>query len=154
PMLASNPGRQWRPQELLAISFQHPLVFAPGTRFDYSNTNTVLLGLVVEKVSGQSLKAYLQEHILKPVGLTHTVFPTGAEMPTPHAGGYTGPPWIARGVADAPDWTPSWGWAAGAMISTLGDLRKWTRVLAAGTLLKPETQRQRLQFLPAVGEGE
>jgi D-alanyl-D-alanine carboxypeptidase len=153
-MIGSNPGRQWSPQELLDISFQHPLVFAPGTQFDYSNTNTVLLGLVVEKVSGQSLQAYLEEHILKPLGLTHTLLPTGAEMPSPHARGYTGPPWIPSGVVDATDWNPSWGWAAGAMISTLGDLQIWTRVLATGTLLKPETQRQRLEFLPAPGEGE
>ena len=152
--LYKDPGRQWTSQELLALSFSHPLEFPPGTKFDYSNTNTVLLGVVVEKVSGQALKAYLDEHILEPERLTGTSYPSGAEIPTPHARGYTGPPWVPSGTADATDWSPSGGNAAGAMISTLEDLRAWTQAVATGKLLKPETQKQRLEFLPAPGEGE
>lgn len=151
--VGSDPLRPWTPQELLAISFSHPPVFAPGTQFDYSNTNTVLLGLVVEKVSGQSLGTYIDRHIARPEHLQHTVFPTDAAFPSPHAQGYTN--WDPRQpIANATDWNPSWGGAAGAMISTLDDLRTWTRDVAAGKLVKPATQRDRLQFLPAPGEGE
>ncbi|MGD9653306.1 MAG: serine hydrolase domain-containing protein, partial [Candidatus Dadabacteria bacterium] len=86
--LAQEPFRQWTQQELLEISFSHPPLFAPGSAFDYSNANTVLLGLVVEKVSGQALGSFIEENILEPLGLTHTVFPAGAEIPSPHSHGY------------------------------------------------------------------
>ena len=152
PTLPSNPGRQWTPQELLTMSFNHPPRFAPGTEFDYSNTNTVLLGLVIEKVSGQSIEAYLDANILGPERMAHTVFPTDAAFPSPHAQGYMTMP--DGEIVNTTDWNPSWGWAAGAMISTLDDLRTWIPDLATGTLLSPATQREREQFLPAPQEGE
>src|SRR5262245_56528950 len=67
--LPRQPFRQWTPPELLQVAFRHPLLFPPGTKFDYCNTNTVLLGLVVEKVSGQSLASFIEHNILKPEGL-------------------------------------------------------------------------------------
>src|SRR5262249_61935198 len=103
--------RKWTPQELLEVSFRHPLVFPPGSAFDYCNTNTLLLGLVVEKVSGQSLASFIEQNILKPEGMTHTVFPAGAEIPSPYAHGYFK---MADGkTLDATDWYPSLGWASG-----------------------------------------
>jgi D-alanyl-D-alanine carboxypeptidase len=151
--LAADPGRQWTVDELLAISFSRPLEFKPGTKFDYSNTNTVLLGRLVEQISGQSLSAYIDEHIARPEGLAHTVLPTDASFPAPHAQGYTDWGQPAGGIADATDWNPAWAWAAGAMTSTVDDLHTWARVLGTGKLLEPGTQRQRLRFRPAPGEG-
>ena len=136
PKMPEEPSRQWTPRELLEISFAHPLLFSPGTAFDYSNTNTVLLGLVVEAVSGQSLKTFVEENIIKPAGLTHTIFPVGGEMPSPHANGYIALP--DGKVVDATNWDPSWGWAAGNMISTLEDMRVWSRAFANGQLFSPE----------------
>ncbi|MBL8798858.1 MAG: beta-lactamase family protein, partial [Planctomycetia bacterium] len=86
--LPKQSARQWQPQELLAVAFRQPPLFKPGSAFDYSNTNTVLLGLVIEQVTGQPLASFIEQRILKPVGLSHTVFPAGAEMPSPHAHGY------------------------------------------------------------------
>ena len=151
PALPSQPQRQWTPQELLEISFSRPPLFAPGTEFDYSNTNTALLGLVVEKVSGQPLNAYIDEYITRPENLGHTSVPTDAALPSPHAHGYTKTP--DGESVDATDWNPSWGFGAGNMISTLDDLRVWVRDLATGTLLSPATQREREQFQPAPSEG-
>lgn len=129
--LTSDPQRPFTPQQLLAYSFRHPVMFQPGQKFFYSNTNLILLGLVVEKQSGQRLGDYIARHILDPAGMKHTLFPTGNEFPAPHAQGYTRQ--TANGKeADSADWNPSWGWAAGAMISTLGDLRTWARTVAAG----------------------
>ena len=136
PKMPEEPFRQWTPRELLEISFAHPPLFPPGTAFDYSNTNTVLLGLVVEAVSGQSLKSFIEENILKPAGMSRTVVPAGAEIPSPHAHGYLALP--DGKIVDATDWNPSWGWAAGNMISTLEDMRVWTRVLATGQLFSPD----------------
>ena len=77
---------------------------------------------VVQKVSGQPLHSYIHDHILAPLGMSHTSFPTTNAFPDPHAQGYTVQ--TADGKeATATDWNPSWGWAAGAMISTLDDMR-------------------------------
>ena len=70
-----------------------------------SNTNTVLLGLVVEKLSRQSLPDYIKDHILTPLGMDHTSFPTTNAFPEPHAQGYTGA--TAGGTeTTATDWNP------------------------------------------------
>ena len=124
--------------------------FPPGEGFEYCNTNTVLLGVVVEKVSGQPLHDYVRDHILTPLGMSHTSFPTTNAFPEPHAQGYTVQ--TADGKeAEATDWNPSWGWAAGAMISTLDDMHIWAPALATGKLLTPQTQAQRLQTVGAPG---
>ncbi|MEU9177702.1 serine hydrolase domain-containing protein [Streptomyces sp. NPDC048550] len=153
--LTSNPRRPFTPQELLAYSFKHPVLFEPNAKFYYCNTNLILLGLVVEKQSGQKLDAYINQKVVRPAGLRHTLFPVGAEFPTPHSQGYTDQTATGK-VEDAADWNPSWGWAAGAMISDLADLKTWARVLATGTLLKPATQAERLnvvEALPGTGYG-
>ncbi|MDX2602039.1 serine hydrolase [Streptomyces caniscabiei] len=148
--LLSDPSRSFTPRELLAYAFRHPNVFAPGEEFQYSNTNFVLLGLVVEKVGGKRFADFLRERVLRPAGLRRTLFPEGAgsrEFPEPHARGYTNQT-LSGEVEDATDWNPSWAWAAGAMISELRDLRRWAEVVATGTLLSPRTQRERLMTLP------
>jgi len=153
----SDLRREWTPRQLLAYSFSKPPVFAPGTSYDYSNVNFVLLGLVIQKVSHQPLATYIEQHILRPEHLTHTSSPAGAAFPSPHAQGYTDQtvecftsPKCGRTV-NATSWNMSPGWAAGAMVSTLGDLHRWARDVATGSLLTRATQKQRLRFIPAPG---
>jgi D-alanyl-D-alanine carboxypeptidase len=148
--LFSDPNRPFTPQELLNYAFAHPLVFAPGQGLLYCNTNYILLGLVIEKVSGLPLHQYLEQRVLQPLGLEHTNFPTDNAFPQPHAQGYTHQP-LDDSEAVATDWDPSWGWSAGAMISNLDDLRTWARALATGALLEPDTQAQRLETVSAPG---
>lgn len=141
--LFADPHRTFSPRELLGYAFARSAVFPPGQGFDYSNTNTVLLGLVVEKVSRQSLPRYIGRHILDALGMSHTSCPTATGFPQPHAHGYTR--YTANGAETAAtDWNPSWAWSAGAMISTLDDLRVWARTVVTGTLLSPAIQQQRL----------
>jgi D-alanyl-D-alanine carboxypeptidase len=149
-VLFADPRRTFTPRELLDDAFVQPNQFPPGEGFEYCNTNTVLLGLVVQKVSGQPLHSYIQDHILAPLGMSHTSFPTTNAFPDPHAQGYTVQ--TADGKeATATDWNPSWGWAAGAMISTLDDMRVWAPALATGKLLTPQMQEQRLQTVGSPG---
>ncbi|MFI1767793.1 serine hydrolase domain-containing protein [Streptomyces sp. NPDC020800] len=160
--LTSDPRRSFTPEELLGYSFKHPVLFPPGQKFSYSNTNLILLGLVVEKQSGQPLGTYIQRNILDPAGMKDTLFPVGAEFPSPHAQGYTNQTADGK-VADTAGWNPSWGWAAGAMISKQDDLRVWARTVATGQLpdgrwmISPATQRQRLVTpatpIPGAGYG-
>ena len=149
--LVADPYRNFTPQELLGYAFAEPMPFPPGEAYEYSNTNTVLLGLVVEKLSGQPLPDYIKDHILTPLGMDHTSFPTTNAFPEPHAQGYTDA--TADGSeTTATDWNPSWGWAAGAMISTLDDMHIWAPALATGKLLSPAMQAQRLQTLSIPGQ--
>ena len=138
------------PQELLGFAFTEPNTFPPGEGFGYCNTNTILLGLVVEKVSGQPLHDYIRDHISTPLGMSDTIFPTDNTFPEPHAQGYTIQTANATETT-ATDWDPSWGWAAGAMISTLEDMHIWAPALATGKLLTPQMQAQRLQTVGAPG---
>ncbi|MGY4980805.1 serine hydrolase domain-containing protein [Streptomyces sp. 900105755] len=153
--LTSDPQRSFTPGQLLGYAFRHPAMFRPGEKFSYSNTNLILLGLLVEKVSGQRLGDYLEQHVLKPAGLRHTLFPTGNEFPTPHAQGYTDQTATGK-VAETAGWNPSWGWAAGAMISDLDDLHTWAGTVATGVfpdgtaMVGPAVQKQRLTT-PATG---
>ncbi|MER6280212.1 serine hydrolase domain-containing protein [Streptomyces sp900105245] len=160
--LTSDPRRPFTPQQLLDYAFRHPVLFEPGQKFFYSNTNLILLGLVVEKESGQRLGDYFAQHILGPAGMKDTVFPTGSEFPAPHAQGYTDQTADGK-VAETAGWNPSWGWAAGAMISTLDDLHTWAPTVATGQLpdgrrmISPAMQEQRLVTpatpIPGAGYG-
>lgn len=148
----ADPEAGFTPQRLLGYVADQPLGFTPGSQFEYSNTNTILLGLVVEHVTGSSLSEVITERILEPLKLDHTRFPEGNELPKLHAQGYTNQ--TADGaVADATDYNPSWGWAAGGMNSTLDDLRRWLPALVNGELLSEETQRERLNTEP-LAEGD
>lgn len=143
--LFSDPNYVWTPEALVDLVRGEEPMFAPGTKTFYSNTNTVLLGMVIEQVTGEPIEDVLQQRIIEPIGLDGTVFATDASFPEPHAHGYT-----LQGVDDGvpvetTDWNPSWGWTAGAMISDLDDLLTWSEVLATGDgLLAPEWQQQRI----------
>jgi D-alanyl-D-alanine carboxypeptidase len=145
--LLSDPYRSFTPRGVLAYGMKHKNTFKPGAEFQYSNSNLVLLGLVIEKVTGQSLDRVIHERVLRPAHLHNTLFPTGSEFPEPHAHGYTDQT-LSGETEDATDWNPSWAWAAGAMISDLHDLRRWAKIVATGELLSPATQAQRLKTQP------
>ncbi len=130
------------PQQLLDVAFSHPPLFAPGSDYRYSNTNTVLLALVVEKVSGLPFGEYLRQNIFEPAGLSRTSYPDNGALPGPHTHGYLELP--DGPVVDATFWNPSWADAAGKIVSTTADLSRWARTLGTGALLKPETQALRL----------
>ncbi|MFF0794608.1 serine hydrolase domain-containing protein [Streptomyces spiralis] len=143
----ADTGRTFTDEELLAYAFKHPVAFPAGSQYQYSNTNTILLSMVVEKVTGQPFDRYLTRHVLKPAHLRHTFMPRGAEFPAPHAHGYTDQASDDGSITDATDWAPPGG-ASGVMISNLHDLRSWASTLAEGTLLSRATQAERLTMLP------
>jgi D-alanyl-D-alanine carboxypeptidase len=144
--LFSNPQRIWRPEELVQYGIADSPAFDPGTDFQYSNTNTVLLGLVLEQVSGEPIGDLYREGIIEPLGLQETSFPNAdPAFPEPHPQGYTLQGQDDGELVNATDWNPSWGWTAGAMISTVDDLLVYGRALGTGEgLLPPEQQDERL----------
>jgi D-alanyl-D-alanine carboxypeptidase len=135
----------WQPQQLVAIATTHPLYFPPGTAYHYSNTNFIILGMLLEKLTGRTVADLLQAKILRPLHLTHTLLPSGLGLPGPYLDGYTRLPGKST-VIDVTAQGASMDWAAGGMISTLEDLRVWAPVLATGRLLSPALQQQRLAW--------
>lgn len=149
--------RQWTPEQLVDFVRGTQPLFAPGKGWNYSNTNTVLLGMVVEKVTGQPISEVYQERILGPLGMTQSSFPTPGTngLPEPHLSGITNQGQPDGQTADATNWNPSYSFTAGEVISTLDDVRRWSIALRTGEgVLKPETQKQRLASLRSVVNGD
>ncbi|MGW9121402.1 serine hydrolase domain-containing protein [Streptomyces sp. NPDC055663] len=129
--------RYFAPRELLGIALQHKADFDPGEGWKYSNTNYVLAGLIVEKVTRHTLASEMDRRIIKRIGLHHTYFPApgDATIREAHPKGYY------RVSADAPlvdvtEIDPSWGWAAGQLVSTDSDLNRFFTALLSGDLLQ------------------
>jgi D-alanyl-D-alanine carboxypeptidase len=140
------PYREWKPQELLDVAFSHESPADPGEAWDYVNTNTVLLGLVVEKVSGLPVGAYFKKHIFEPLGMKNTFWPETNELPAPYAHGVTRQT-VDGSRADATDRSPSWGFTAGEVISNMADLKIWVQSYTMGTLISPEMQAERTTWV-------
>ena len=131
-------------EELLVILRRHPPDFLPGEGVHYSDTNYYLLGLIIEQLTGQQVGAAIDQRIVQPLRLTSTSYPTTPDMPEPYAHGYNAE--SNGALRDVTRSNPGAAGAAGAMLSTLDDLRLWTEALAHGALLSPTTQRERLQW--------
>ncbi|WP_425383303.1 D-alanyl-D-alanine carboxypeptidase [Rhodococcus ruber] len=143
--LFGDPTKPWTPEQLLDIVRGDPPNFAPGEKWEYSNSNLIALGLVVEQVSGQSLGDYITERITEPIGMSETSFPDGTDIPSPHLDGVTEQGQPEGQTTDATNWDPSWAWAAGAMISTLDDLEIWAKAIGTGEgLYDQQTQDVRM----------
>jgi D-alanyl-D-alanine carboxypeptidase len=149
--LLADPYKVWAPQELVVIAFKHPPYFAPGKGFHYSNTNTILLGLLIERLTGMAVEKVFQRNIFRPLGMHQSSLPplSSSAIPDPHAQGYMyGTDFTGKGpTLNVTDWNPSWGWAAGSAISTLHDLKIWAKALATGRLLSTATQKERLTWV-------
>jgi D-alanyl-D-alanine carboxypeptidase len=138
----ANPARAWAPRELLPFSFSHPLLFAPGSNYNYSNTGYVVLGLVVEAVTGKPLGQLLQERIFTPLGLTATTFPNDLVLGPDFVHGYASVPGLP-GLTDlSAILHPSWAWAAGAIVSNARDVTLFYRALFTGKLLRTAQLRE------------
>lgn len=172
--LDKEPHKAWTPQELLRIAFAHPVNAAPDTEFEYSNTNTVLLGLVIEKVTGMSASAAFEKRLFAPLGLKQTSLPLPADwkIPDPHPHGYQyltnfetvdsyAVPKAQLAAAldgklkplDFTDASPSWAWTAGGGISTAQDLATYVKEMVGGGLLNPAMQKVRMDSIREIGSG-
>jgi D-alanyl-D-alanine carboxypeptidase len=141
-------------EQAIAILRDHGPDFAPGEAVVYCDINYILLGVILETVSGRKAADVITEDLIEPLGLAGTRFPDTPEMPSPYAHGYYGGDNGTDPLQDVTRSQPNWPWTAGAMISTLEDLRVWAKVLATGTELSPATQKERLTFRPFTSGNE
>lgn len=145
--MTRNPRGTWTPEALVRVATAHRPLFPPGGAWSYSNTGYILLGLVVEKASGRKLADELALRIFAPLGLARTSLPAAATMTAPFAHGYVRPGngFIATPggrPTDITAWNPSWAWAAGAIVSTAGNLARFYSALLGGELLAPAQLRE------------
>ncbi|GGU07368.1 MULTISPECIES: serine hydrolase domain-containing protein [Streptomyces] len=152
----------WTPQQLVAIAMTHKPDFAPGTSWNYSNTNYVLAGMVIEKATGRPYGKEVQRRIIKPLKLRATTVPgTTVTMPKPSSPAYSklsiDP--NATTIHDVSELNPSLAYAAGEMISDSNDLQTFYRALLKGRLLPKAELREMTDTvaagpeLPGVGYG-
>lgn len=141
---AVNPMIDFRPEQVLAIIRASTPAYEPGAQVAYSNSNYILLGFLIEAVTGQSPATEIQRRIFDPLGMTSSSFPLTAWMPEPVMHGYMAEN-LGDPLIDVTRSNPNFAWTTGAIISTLADLRTWVVALAEGTLLTPETQQARLE---------
>ncbi len=124
-------------ESMLARFKDKPLEFEPGSKFHYDNSGYFLLGAIIEKVSGKSYEAFLNESIFEPLGMADTGYDRHATVLSKRASGYDRG---GKGLANAPYLDMNQPYAAGALYSTVGDLFKWDRALQAGKPVSKEGQ--------------
>ncbi|MDQ0314157.1 autotransporter outer membrane beta-barrel domain-containing protein [Amorphus orientalis] len=145
--LVADPGRAWTGPELLSFAFVEPLQFTPGTSYEYSNTNTVLLGEVIQAVTGNDWSVEVNRRISSQLGLSSVINQGAGAMPTPNAVGYlddndgTGPESLAA-------FNASGAGASGALVGVIGDLERWGKAVGSGELL---TRRDYVERLKSFG---
>ena len=145
------PTTAWTPDQLLDAGFSVSPLFAPGAEFNYSNTNFILLGEVIEEVTGEPYPDVLEAQILEPLSLTDTYFPDSSELPDPHPKGFSlqGTPDDSQEPVDATDWSPTAAWTAGQIVSTVDDMLLWGHALVTGQgILDEEMSIERLTSFP------
>jgi CubicO group peptidase (beta-lactamase class C family) len=133
--------------EELARIVKPPLDFEPGSKFDYSNSNYEVLGMVIEKVSGQPYGKLLRERLLDPLGMTDTGLDTDELVLPKRAEGYRK---MGTSLVVARSGSMSIPWAAGSMYSTTGDLLKWEQGLFGGKVMSADSLAR--MTTPGLGE--
>ncbi len=145
PYLSGDRDFVYHPRDLVATALTHPLTVEPGTTFAYSNTNYLVAGLLIERVTHNSAVSEVYRRIIVPLRLRNTSFPT--RDPRIHGRHLHGYDLGAR--TDLTVFSPSYDWTAGAIVSTVDDLTRFHRALFDGTLLRPARLAELKQTVPA-----
>jgi CubicO group peptidase (beta-lactamase class C family) len=148
----ADPFREWTAEERIAISLSVPRVFAPGTNWDYSHSNYVILGRALELITGQPLDVALQEQVLDPMGLQNTVAWATPEISEPVLHAFSserrqalGIPAGTRFYEESTYWNPSWSLAEGSIETTnIVDMATSAVAIGEGTLLSPQSHQAQI----------
>jgi D-alanyl-D-alanine carboxypeptidase len=135
---------------LVAWAVRHEPYFAPNQGYHYSNTNYILLGLMIEAITKDSIAGEIRKRLIEPFGLAQTSFPQAEAMPEPWVRGY--------GLDENAQWQDvsntvpvAFTWSAGAMISAVDDIRRWIKLYATGQASGQATYRDLINCIPFLG---
>ena len=148
--LFADPFRAWSTDDLLEYALTEPLLYEPGTNWNYSHTNYLLLGMAIEKATGRQISDLLSENVLRPLGLTSTTASLTAQIPSPVLHAFTSERRQALGIPSGTAfyeastfWNPSWTITHGAVQTTdIHDLEATAAGIGSGQLLRPESYEQ------------
>lgn len=149
-LLTKNPHRQMTPRRILSFVKGKPLRFRPGSRYEYSDSDNIVAGIVAEKAAGESYGRLLRQLGNRAGGLPGTYLPNGLAIRKPFMPGYVvepGNPPLSQTFA----MNPALAWASGGMISTLPDLGRYFRAFAGGKLFGPRIDRAQRQWVKGGG---
>jgi len=139
PDVVKRGAMDFTPAEMIDHFKNQPMRFDPGTKWEYSNSNYVLLGAIIEKISGKTYGAYLEQNIFKPAGMTRSLYASDIRLVTNRADGYS---MTEEGIVNAAYLSMTQPYAAGSILSTVEDLFKWNQALQSGKLIKRETLKK------------
>ncbi|MFJ8059164.1 serine hydrolase domain-containing protein [Streptomyces sp. NPDC096142] len=136
-------------RQLVQLSLRHARTNAPGAAYSYSNTNFVVAGMLIEKLTGHSVGTEYRDRIITPLRLRDTLYVHPAtKIPGRHAHGYLTPDRAGAQLVDATDQTVSWAQSAGAVISTTRDLNTFFSALLGGRLISAARLAQMERWTP------
>ena len=143
----AHPGAYLSPQKLIGFVKDTPLRFKPGSKYEYSDTDNIIVGLMAERVTGRSYERLLSDLIYRPLGLRQTSLPRVVRMPRPFMHGYE----VAAGkkpedVSEVIN--PSGAWASGGIVSVPLDVGGFFRGYVGGKLFRSSVRAQQLRFRP------
>ncbi len=139
------------PEQLARLGVDAPPTGDPGERHSYSNTNYVLAGLIIERVTRRNATDEVHRRIIRPLGLRDTYFPgRRTRIAGPHSEAYV--PWYEGELRDFSVANMSWAWTAGALVSTAADLNRFFRALLGGRLLRPAELARMRTTVPMIPE--
>jgi CubicO group peptidase (beta-lactamase class C family) len=141
--------RDYAKREILDLVAQDPLEFEPGERWNYSNTGYFLLGMLIEKVSGQKYPEFMSEQFFQPLGMSRTRVNDLRALIMDRSQGYA---WNGKELRNGEYTSPTQPFSAGALVSSVGDMIKWDAALEAGKVIQKSTIDQ--MWTPAeIAEG-
>jgi D-alanyl-D-alanine carboxypeptidase len=146
-----TPATTFDPRTIIAWAVQEKPYFPPGKGYHYSNTNYLILGLIIEKVTNDTVADQIRQRLLVPFRLSQTSYPDTQAMPDPWAHGY--------GLDKHGNWEDVSGTipvslmgSAGAMISAMADMKRWIKLYVTGKTSGPSTHQALLECIPT-GQG-
>jgi len=146
-IIEQTPLKAWTYEELMAVALRHPAPFLPGQGFGYSNTAYLILGKIIEDVTGNDASAVIKQRVSDRLGLKSTVMAVGPDITGAVTHGYTYD--LGGGMKDITrQEVGSWGWTAGGLISDWNDLKLCGRAFATGSLLGSAMRAEYLNWIP------
>ena len=156
--VAASPQNPPPPEQLLSYvekppcyKVDMPVEFAPGSRYEYSNSDNVIVALMIQAATGSSYGDVLSRSVSQPLGLSHTTLPSSALMPEPYIHGYTRD--SPEGLDDVSQLIAAgWSWASGGVVSTPADANQFVRAYVRSTLASDAIRAKQFQFVQGTSE--
>jgi D-alanyl-D-alanine carboxypeptidase len=136
------------PEELLSFVAEQPLLFPPGSEYRYSNSDNIVVGLMVQAATGRSYEAGLRDRVRDPLGLSRTSLPSGHRLPAPFVHGYD----ASDGEDVSELFAAGWTWASGGIVASPDDANRFVRAYVAGATADAANRAAQFTFVEGGSE--